>query len=44
MHVHADAISFVVWVAMWLIWKLLLTLVVAKYPESKFSQALGALA
>jgi hypothetical protein len=43
MHLHVDAMSFFVWVAYFLIYKLLSTLVMARYPESPFSKALGAL-
>jgi hypothetical protein len=32
-----------VFVAFFLIWKMLLTLIVTKYPENNFAKALGAL-
>lgn len=44
MHLHADTMSFLVFVAFFLIWKLALTLITAQWPESSFSKALGALA
>ena len=43
MHLHVTALDFVIWVAFFLIWKLALTLIVAQWPDSSFSKALGAL-
>lgn len=43
MHMHITARDFIVWVAFFLIWKMLLTIIVARYPENSFAKALGAL-
>lgn len=43
MHVHADAVGFVAFVAMLLIAMFLLRSLAARYPDSRVGQALGVL-